>query len=78
MLISESALFSVFLVPQSQSDKGRVPRLTPVPAADTYSIIGTHRFASKVIVTFLFSFMCLFFPSHMLLSILSDGFFYLS
>uniref|UniRef100_A0A674NA77 Ceramide transfer protein n=1 Tax=Takifugu rubripes TaxID=31033 RepID=A0A674NA77_TAKRU len=33
---------------QSQSDKVRVPRLTPVPAVDTYSIIGTHRFASKV------------------------------
>ncbi|TWW60064.1 Collagen type IV alpha-3-binding protein [Takifugu flavidus] len=32
---------------QSQSDKVRVPRLTPVPAVDTYSIIGTHRFASK-------------------------------
>ncbi|CAG07874.1 unnamed protein product, partial [Tetraodon nigroviridis] len=32
---------------QSQSDKVRVPRLTPAPAADTYSTISTHRFASK-------------------------------
>lgn len=45
-----SSLHLCFL-PQSQSDKARVPRLTPVPAVDTYSIIGTHRFASKVIET---------------------------
>lgn len=45
-----SSLYPCFL-PQSHSDKVRVPRLTPVPAVDTYSIIGTHRFASKVIET---------------------------
>lgn len=53
--MSESVLFYTYLVPQSQSDKVRVPRLTPVPAADTYSTISTHRFASKVIDTVLFA-----------------------
>uniref|UniRef100_A0A672GTW6 Ceramide transfer protein n=1 Tax=Salarias fasciatus TaxID=181472 RepID=A0A672GTW6_SALFA len=33
---------------QSQSEKVRIPRLTPVPPNDVYSTIGTHRFASKV------------------------------
>ncbi|CAB1322079.1 unnamed protein product, partial [Coregonus sp. 'balchen'] len=33
---------------QCQSDKVRIPRLTPVPPGDTYSTIGTHRFAKQV------------------------------
>uniref|UniRef100_A0A7N5ZXP1 Ceramide transfer protein n=1 Tax=Anabas testudineus TaxID=64144 RepID=A0A7N5ZXP1_ANATE len=33
---------------QSQSEKVRIPRLTPVPPGDAYSTIGTHRFANKV------------------------------
>ncbi|XP_041741369.1 ceramide transfer protein isoform X2 [Coregonus clupeaformis] len=32
---------------QCQSDKVRIPRLTPVPPGDTYSTIGTHRFAKQ-------------------------------
>ncbi|XP_035620055.1 ceramide transfer protein-like isoform X2 [Oncorhynchus keta] len=32
---------------QCQSDKVRKPRLTPVPPGDTYSTIGTHRFAEQ-------------------------------
>ncbi|KAL0979278.1 hypothetical protein UPYG_G00183120 [Umbra pygmaea] len=32
---------------QCQSDKVRIPRLTPVPLGDTYSSIGTHRFAKQ-------------------------------
>uniref|UniRef100_A0A671TRT4 Ceramide transfer protein n=1 Tax=Sparus aurata TaxID=8175 RepID=A0A671TRT4_SPAAU len=44
--------FSVFnklrlFVPQCQSEKVRIPRLTPVPPGDVYSTIGTHRFATK-------------------------------
>ncbi|XP_069565496.1 ceramide transfer protein-like isoform X3 [Brachyistius frenatus] len=33
---------------QCQSEKVRIPRLTPVPPGDVYSTIGTHRFANKV------------------------------
>lgn len=33
---------------QCQSEKVRIPRLTPVPPGDAYSTIGTHRFAAKV------------------------------
>ncbi|XP_029017324.1 ceramide transfer protein-like isoform X2 [Betta splendens] len=33
---------------QSQSEKVRIPRLTPVPPGDSYSTIGTHRCANKV------------------------------
>uniref|UniRef100_A0AAQ4RG12 Ceramide transfer protein n=1 Tax=Gasterosteus aculeatus aculeatus TaxID=481459 RepID=A0AAQ4RG12_GASAC len=33
---------------QCQSEKVRIPRLTPVPPGDVYSSIGTHRFAAKV------------------------------
>ncbi|KAF3695876.1 Collagen type IV alpha-3-binding protein [Channa argus] len=33
---------------QCQSEKVRIPRLTPVPPGDTYSTIGTHRFANKL------------------------------
>ncbi|KAM9822935.1 ceramide transfer protein-like isoform 2-T2 [Syngnathus typhle] len=33
---------------QCQSEKVRIPRLTPVPPGDVYSSIGTHRFATKV------------------------------
>ncbi|XP_075871266.1 ceramide transfer protein-like isoform X3 [Nelusetta ayraudi] len=33
---------------QCQSEKGRIPRLTPVPSTDAYSSIGKHRFATKV------------------------------
>ncbi|XP_060893995.1 ceramide transfer protein-like isoform X2 [Labrus mixtus] len=33
---------------QCQSDKVRIPRLTPVPPGDAYSTIGTHRYATKV------------------------------
>ncbi|XP_071395986.1 ceramide transfer protein isoform X3 [Centroberyx affinis] len=33
---------------QCQSEKVRIPRLTPVPPGDVYSTIGTHRFATKV------------------------------
>ncbi|XP_041757163.1 ceramide transfer protein isoform X4 [Coregonus clupeaformis] len=33
---------------QCQSEKVRIPRLTPVPPGDSYSIIGTHRFAKQV------------------------------
>uniref|UniRef100_A0A8C4INT1 Ceramide transfer protein n=1 Tax=Dicentrarchus labrax TaxID=13489 RepID=A0A8C4INT1_DICLA len=33
---------------QCQSEKVRIPRLTPVPPGDAYSTIGTHRFATKV------------------------------
>ncbi|KAM4576618.1 ceramide transfer protein-like isoform 2-T2 [Odontesthes bonariensis] len=33
---------------QCQSDKVRIPRLTPVPPGDAFSTIGTHRFANKV------------------------------
>uniref|UniRef100_A0A8C7QRT4 Ceramide transfer protein n=1 Tax=Oncorhynchus mykiss TaxID=8022 RepID=A0A8C7QRT4_ONCMY len=36
---------------QCQSDKVRKPRLTPVPPGDTYSTIGTHRFAEQTIPT---------------------------
>ncbi|XP_041757160.1 ceramide transfer protein isoform X1 [Coregonus clupeaformis] len=32
---------------QCQSEKVRIPRLTPVPPGDSYSIIGTHRFAKQ-------------------------------
>ncbi|XP_030272460.1 collagen type IV alpha-3-binding protein isoform X5 [Sparus aurata] len=32
---------------QCQSEKVRIPRLTPVPPGDVYSTIGTHRFATK-------------------------------
>ncbi|XP_069565497.1 ceramide transfer protein-like isoform X4 [Brachyistius frenatus] len=32
---------------QCQSEKVRIPRLTPVPPGDVYSTIGTHRFANK-------------------------------
>ncbi|XP_056276138.1 ceramide transfer protein-like isoform X4 [Pseudoliparis swirei] len=32
---------------QCQSEKVRIPRLTPVPPRDAYSTIGTHRFATK-------------------------------
>ncbi|XP_051279633.1 ceramide transfer protein isoform X2 [Dicentrarchus labrax] len=32
---------------QCQSEKVRIPRLTPVPPGDAYSTIGTHRFATK-------------------------------
>ncbi|XP_049618191.1 ceramide transfer protein isoform X1 [Syngnathus scovelli] len=32
---------------QCQSEKVRIPRLTPVPPGDVYSSIGTHRFATK-------------------------------
>ncbi|XP_060893994.1 ceramide transfer protein-like isoform X1 [Labrus mixtus] len=32
---------------QCQSDKVRIPRLTPVPPGDAYSTIGTHRYATK-------------------------------
>ncbi|XP_029295126.1 collagen type IV alpha-3-binding protein-like isoform X1 [Cottoperca gobio] len=33
---------------QCQSEKVRIPRLSPVPPGDIYSTIGTHRFAIKV------------------------------
>ncbi|XP_019722552.1 collagen type IV alpha-3-binding protein-like isoform X2 [Hippocampus comes] len=33
---------------QCQSEKVRLPRLTPVPPGDVYSSISTHRFATKV------------------------------
>ncbi|XP_057687319.1 ceramide transfer protein-like isoform X2 [Corythoichthys intestinalis] len=33
---------------EEQSEKVRIPRLTPVPPGDVYSSISTHRFASKV------------------------------
>ncbi|KAI3372504.1 hypothetical protein L3Q82_022990 [Scortum barcoo] len=33
---------------QCQSEKVRIPRLTPVPPGDAYSTIGTYRFATKV------------------------------
>ncbi|XP_077377247.1 ceramide transfer protein-like isoform X2 [Festucalex cinctus] len=33
---------------QCQSEKVRIPRLTPVPPGDVYSSISTHRFATKV------------------------------
>ncbi|XP_049433773.1 ceramide transfer protein-like isoform X2 [Epinephelus fuscoguttatus] len=33
---------------QCQSEKVRIPRLTPVPPGDVYSTIGTYRFAAKV------------------------------
>lgn len=33
---------------QCQSEKGRIPRLTPVPSTDAYSSIGKHHFATKV------------------------------
>uniref|UniRef100_A0A668AE61 Ceramide transfer protein n=1 Tax=Myripristis murdjan TaxID=586833 RepID=A0A668AE61_9TELE len=33
---------------QCQSEKVRIPRLTPVPPGEAYSTIGTHRFATKV------------------------------
>ncbi|XP_044050933.1 ceramide transfer protein-like isoform X4 [Siniperca chuatsi] len=33
---------------QCQSEKIRIPRLTPVPPGDIYSTIGTHQFATKV------------------------------
>ncbi|TNN74280.1 Collagen type IV alpha-3-binding protein [Liparis tanakae] len=33
---------------QCQSEKVRIPRLTPVPPGDAYSTIGTHRFGTKV------------------------------
>ncbi|XP_075955230.1 ceramide transfer protein-like isoform X5 [Anarhichas minor] len=33
---------------QCQSEKVRIPRITPVPPGDAYSTIGTHRFAAKV------------------------------
>ncbi|XP_037115826.1 ceramide transfer protein-like isoform X2 [Syngnathus acus] len=33
---------------QCQSEKVRIPRLTPVPPGDVYSSIGTHRFTTKV------------------------------
>ncbi|XP_057687321.1 ceramide transfer protein-like isoform X3 [Corythoichthys intestinalis] len=32
---------------EEQSEKVRIPRLTPVPPGDVYSSISTHRFASK-------------------------------
>ncbi|XP_044050932.1 ceramide transfer protein-like isoform X3 [Siniperca chuatsi] len=32
---------------QCQSEKIRIPRLTPVPPGDIYSTIGTHQFATK-------------------------------
>uniref|UniRef100_A0AAQ4PE43 Ceramide transporter 1 n=1 Tax=Gasterosteus aculeatus aculeatus TaxID=481459 RepID=A0AAQ4PE43_GASAC len=32
---------------EEQSEKVRIPRLTPVPPGDVYSSIGTHRFAAK-------------------------------
>ncbi|XP_054630126.1 ceramide transfer protein-like isoform X3 [Dunckerocampus dactyliophorus] len=32
---------------QCQSEKVRIPRLTPVPPGDVYSSIGAHRYASK-------------------------------
>ncbi|XP_068559454.1 ceramide transfer protein-like isoform X2 [Cebidichthys violaceus] len=32
---------------QCQSEKVRIPRITPVPPGDAYSTIGTHRFATK-------------------------------
>ncbi|XP_037115827.1 ceramide transfer protein-like isoform X3 [Syngnathus acus] len=32
---------------QCQSEKVRIPRLTPVPPGDVYSSIGTHRFTTK-------------------------------
>uniref|UniRef100_UPI0037E99547 ceramide transfer protein-like isoform X1 n=1 Tax=Semicossyphus pulcher TaxID=241346 RepID=UPI0037E99547 len=32
---------------QCQSEKVRIPRLTPVPPGDAYSTIGTHRYATK-------------------------------
>ncbi|XP_061906875.1 ceramide transfer protein-like isoform X1 [Entelurus aequoreus] len=32
---------------QCQSEKVRIPRLTPVPPGDVFSSIGTHRFAAK-------------------------------
>uniref|UniRef100_A0A8C4INT7 Ceramide transfer protein n=1 Tax=Dicentrarchus labrax TaxID=13489 RepID=A0A8C4INT7_DICLA len=55
-LHTEMLLFSNILsltklllsVPQCQSEKVRIPRLTPVPPGDAYSTIGTHRFATKV------------------------------
>ncbi|XP_061527753.1 ceramide transfer protein-like isoform X4 [Phyllopteryx taeniolatus] len=33
---------------QCQSEKVRIPRLTPVPPGDVYSSVSTHRFATKV------------------------------
>ncbi|KAK5871363.1 hypothetical protein PBY51_004248 [Eleginops maclovinus] len=33
---------------QCQSEKVRIPRLSPVPPGDAYSTIGTHRYAMKV------------------------------
>uniref|UniRef100_A0A3Q3MBI9 Ceramide transfer protein n=1 Tax=Mastacembelus armatus TaxID=205130 RepID=A0A3Q3MBI9_9TELE len=33
---------------QCQSEKVRIPRITPVPSGDIFSTIGTHRFAKKV------------------------------
>ncbi|KAG9353702.1 hypothetical protein JZ751_011824 [Albula glossodonta] len=33
---------------QSQAEKSRIHRSSPVPIGDSYSIIGTHRFATKV------------------------------
>uniref|UniRef100_A0A8C7U0T6 Ceramide transfer protein n=1 Tax=Oncorhynchus mykiss TaxID=8022 RepID=A0A8C7U0T6_ONCMY len=34
---------------EEQSEKVRIPRLTPVPPGDAYSVIGTHRFAKQVL-----------------------------
>uniref|UniRef100_A0A4W5KNC7 Ceramide transporter 1a n=1 Tax=Hucho hucho TaxID=62062 RepID=A0A4W5KNC7_9TELE len=34
---------------EEQSDKVRIPRLTPVPPGDTYSTIGTHRFVEEMV-----------------------------
>lgn len=45
---------------QCQSEKVRIPRLTPVPPGDAYSTIGKHRFATKVRNTLLLlSVMCI-------------------
>ncbi|XP_029572663.1 collagen type IV alpha-3-binding protein isoform X4 [Salmo trutta] len=33
---------------EEQSEKVRIPRLTPVPPGDAYSVIGIHRFAKQV------------------------------
>ncbi|KAM8866333.1 ceramide transfer protein-like isoform X3 [Synchiropus splendidus] len=33
---------------EEQSEKARIPRLTPAPPGDVYSSVGSHRFAAKV------------------------------
>uniref|UniRef100_A0A8B9JQD5 Ceramide transfer protein n=1 Tax=Astyanax mexicanus TaxID=7994 RepID=A0A8B9JQD5_ASTMX len=59
---------------QTQTEKSRIQRLSPMPSLDAYSVMGTHRFAEKVTLFFFrFLFVEEMVQSHMTYSLQDVG-----